>query len=217
MSAVPFADFWTDTLSKSGSAILVGAITTVASFVVGRWWGRYRARKQWESKEFLGRIIVSLNSFADGRLKIRTIFERSLDEVFLNPHAVEMVQEAARKTTPDNPLLPIAKEDAWYLLNFVLNPVAEKFVAGVVQEDIGRPVQKATYALALTCEVVGDERIRKVRAMMLRRELLLDFPCMESMPQLENPWHEDRIVTLRKMSAAYKTSPELFLTLEICV
>ncbi|MFO0811368.1 MAG: hypothetical protein U0746_22290 [Gemmataceae bacterium] len=215
--SLPIADFWSDTLSKSGSTILVGLLTTVVSFVVGRWWGRYRARKQWESKEFLGRIIVSINSFANDTLKIRTMFERSLDEVFLNPHAVEMVQEAAKKTTPDNPMLPIAKEDTWYLLNFVLNPVAEKFAVGVVKEDIGKPVQKATYAIGLTCEVVGESRIRKVRAMMIRRELLLDFPYMESMPTLENPWHADRIVTLRKMSAVYKTNPEQFLTIEVCV
>jgi hypothetical protein len=102
-------------------------------------------------------------------------------------------------------------------LNFVLNPVAEKFVGGVIREDFGEPVKKATYAIALTCEVVGESRIRKVRAMMVRRELLLDFPYMESMPNLENPWHENRIVTLRKMSAAYKADPGHFLTLEVCV
>lgn len=214
---MPLADFWSETATKSGATIAVAIVSTIVSFVVGRWWGRYRARKQWEAKEFLGRIIVSLNSFADDTLKIRTIFERSLDEVFLNPHAVEMVQEAAKRTTPDNPLLPIAKDDTWYLLNFVLNPVAEKFVAGVVREDFGEPVKKATYAIALTCEVVGESRIRKVRAMMIRRELLLEFPYMESMPRLENPWHSDRIVTLRKMCAAYATNPELFLSLEVCV
>ena len=44
------------------------------------------------SDDFLGRVIVSLNMFKDGKLKIRTIFERSLEEVFLNPMAVAKVR-----------------------------------------------------------------------------------------------------------------------------
>ena len=48
--------------------ILVAAITSTATFFAGRWWGRYKASRQWHSKEFLDRIIVSLNIFADGYL-----------------------------------------------------------------------------------------------------------------------------------------------------
>ena len=58
----------------SGVIIFFG--TTVLSFVAGRWWGKYQAKKQWRNKQFLGRIIVSLNSFTEGWLQIRTIFER---------------------------------------------------------------------------------------------------------------------------------------------
>src|SRR3954465_9657583 len=99
MPDLVLADFWTDFLDKSGAAIAVAVLSAVASFTLGRWWGRYRARKQWEAKEFLGRVIVSLNMFKEGKLKIRTIFERSLEEVFLNPHAVEQVMTAAQRTT----------------------------------------------------------------------------------------------------------------------
>src|SRR5690349_2863126 len=81
----------------TGIAVFFG--TTVLSFVVGRWWGRYQARKQWQTKQFLDRIIVSLNSFADNTLRIRTIFERSLTEVFLNPLAIEKVRQASQRTT----------------------------------------------------------------------------------------------------------------------
>ena len=191
--------------------------STVTSFILGRMWGRYRARKQWEAKEFLGRVIVSLNSFVDGALKIRTVFERNLEEVFLNPHAVELVQQASKRTRLDNPLLPIRKEDSWYLLNFVLNAVAEKFADGVVRRDAGVPVTTVNYAMCLTCEVVGEERIRKVRAMLVRRDLLLDFPYPDTLPKLENSWHADRVVTLRAMSKAYQTNPEYFLNVELCV
>jgi hypothetical protein len=197
--------------------ILVAATTSTATFFAGRWWGRYKASRQWHAKEFLDRIIVSLNIFTDGFLKIRTVIEKSLHEVFLNRLAVEKVEAAARATTLNAPVMPIAKEDRWFLLNFVLNAVAEHFVTGHVRQDAGQPVTTVKYALFLTCELVGDERIRKVRAMLVRHDLLSDFPYADTMPNLENPWHEDRIKTLRFAAELYKKEPDHFLILEVCV
>jgi hypothetical protein len=197
--------------------ILVAVTTSTATFFAGRWWGRYKASRQWHKKEFLDRVTISLNIFADGFLKIRTVMERSLEEVFLNRLAIDKIETAARRTTADNPIMPIAQQDRWYLLNFVLNAVAEHFVAGNIRQDAGQPVTVVKYALFLTCELVGEERIRKVRAMLVRRELLENFPHEDTMPQLENPWHSDRIKTLRAAAALYKKEPDNFLTLEVCV
>jgi hypothetical protein len=197
--------------------ILVAAITSTATFFAGRWWGRYKASRQWHAKEFLDRIIVSLNIFADGYLKIRTVLERSVEEVFLNRLAIDKVEAAARATTPDNPIMPIAKPDRWFLLNFVLNAVAEHFVAGNIRQDAGQSVNVVKYALFLTCELVGEERIRKIRAMMVRLDVLEKFPYTDTMPKLENPWHADRIKTLRAAAEQYRKEPDNFLTLEVCV
>ncbi len=199
------------------TSVLIFLCTTVASFFAGRWWGRYRASRQWQRKQFLGRIIVSLNTFADGCLKIRTVFERSLEEVFLNPVAVEKVRAASLKTTSDNPVLPLDAKDRWYMLNFVLNAVAERFSEGQVRYDAGAPLRPVTYLLFLTCEVLGDDRIRKVRAMMLRKDLLENFPYPDSLPQLEREWHRDRVFTLRRAAELYRKEPDHFLPLEIYV
>src|SRR4051812_35536739 len=91
--------------------VLVAASTSGVTFVATWWWARRRASRQWHAKEFLDRIIVSLNIFADGHLKIRTVMERSLDEVFLNKLAVGKVWAAARATTVDTPVMPIRRED----------------------------------------------------------------------------------------------------------
>lgn len=197
--------------------VLVAAITSTATFFAGRWWGRYKAGRQWRSKEFLDRIIVSLNIFADGALKIRTVLERSVEEVFLNRLAVDKVEAAARATTAENPIMPIPKADRWYLLNFVLNAVAEHFVGGNIRQDAGQPVTVVRYALFLTSELVGDERIRKIRAMLVRVDVLEKFPYPDTMPKLENPWHTTRIETLRRAAELYKKEPDNFLTLEVCV
>jgi hypothetical protein len=198
------AEFWKK-LAITGA---VAVVTSLVSFLAGRWWGSYKATREWHKKEFLGRVIVSLNIFADGFLKIRTVMERSLDEVFLNRVAVQKVTAAAKQTTTENPILPIPKADRWFLLNFVLNAVAEQFAPGHVKRDAGEKVTAVPYALFLTCEQVGDERIRKVRAMLIRKDLLESFPYPDTMPKLENPWHEDRIKTLRRAAALYKSEPD---------
>jgi hypothetical protein len=217
-TVMPFA-FTSDLalLDRVLSAIGIFFGTTVVSFAVGRWWGRHQAKKQWQNKLFLGRINISLNSISNGWLKIRTIFERSLEDVFLNPVAVEKVRWASQRTTTDNPVLPIAKEDRWYLLNFVLNAVAERFSSGPVRYDAGEPLRPVTYLVFLTCEVLDADRIRKVRAMMLRKELLEDFPFVDAMPKLERDWHRDRIVTLRRAAEIYRSEPDHFLPIEIYV
>jgi hypothetical protein len=196
-------------------SVVVFFCTTVASFLVGGWWTRRRHQKEWSTKHFSDRIIVSLNNFADGYLKIRTIFERSLDEVFINSVAIQKIQAAARQTTNREPMLPIDKKDRWFLLNFVLNAVAEKFVMGLVRYDAGVPARPVKYLLWLTAEAVGEDRIRKVRAMMIQKELLANLP--ETMPKLEQPWHADRMVTLRAAAAAYARDPDNFLELEVYV
>ncbi len=210
------ADLFNEVLAKL-PALIAGAIVSAASFFLGRWWGRWKAGREWKKKEFFNRVIVSLNIFADGFLKIRTVMEDSLDTVFLNQIAINKVLDAAKRCTLDTPILPIAKVDRWYLLNFALNEVAERFAAGQVKHDAGLPVTKIKYALFLTCEVVGDERIRKIRAMLVQEAHLLNFPYPDAMPQLENPWHADRIKTLRLAAALYAKEPDNFLTLEVCV
>ena len=92
--------------------VLVAATTSTATFFFTWWWARRRAVRQWYSKEFLDRIIVSLNIFADGYLKIRTVLERSLDEIFLNKIAVEKVWAAARRRPSINRSCPSRRKTA---------------------------------------------------------------------------------------------------------
>jgi len=61
----------------------------LAMMVVGWWIGKRRAQSAWRKKEFLDRLNVSLNSIHDGRLLIRTVLEKSCQEIFLNTVAVD--------------------------------------------------------------------------------------------------------------------------------
>jgi hypothetical protein len=191
--------------------------SAIASFLLGRWLGMYQSRRDWKRKEFLDRLNVSLNAFHDGTLHIRTILERPLDEVFHNDLAVKKIHEACARTTAENPLLPMRPKDCWFLLNFVVNAIAEHFSAGAVRREAGEPVRVVRYALFLTCEVVEAGRIRKVRAMLIRPELLKEFPYAVTMPALERPWHDVRVRTLRQAADLYHKQPDHFVEVEICV
>jgi hypothetical protein len=53
--------------------------------------------------------------------------------------------------------------------------------------------------------------------MLVRQDVLENFPYPDSMPMLENPWHDVRVATLRKAADLFKKEPDNFLTLEVCI
>lgn len=186
---------------------------TLLGLWIGAWWTRRRAARQWQRKEFIDRLNVSLNILADGKLQIRTILEASHEEIFLNRIAIDKVQRAARRTTEANPLLTLDKDDAWFLLNAVLNEISEKLAAGHVRRDMGLPTHTQRYVLALTYECAGAIRTRKVRAMMIKKETLLNLP--KEMPLLDHENHKTRFRTLQVLADQYSRQPVLFAELEV--
>lgn len=183
---------------------------------LGWFFGKRKARADWRKREFFHRLNVSLNLLQPGEpLQIRTIIEKSCDEVFLNVVASEAVAAAARKTRPDNPLLPLPQADYWQYLNAVLNEIAEKFAVGEIRRDLGLPVTRGKYLICLTCECAGEMRTRKVRAMVIQKKHLENFPAVQ--PKLEHASHITRWETLKILSEQYKKAPWQFIDLELSV
>lgn len=186
-----------------------------AGFAAVAWWlGNRRARAKWRRREFSDRLNVSLNVLLDGKLLIRTLMEKSCEEVFLNSAAVEAVLAASKQTNEADPLLPLPKEDYWYFLNAVLNEVSEKFAEGQIRRDLSLPVTRGEYVLCLTYESAGQLKTRKVRAMVIRKDVLLSLPA--EAPKFNSEHHITRWKTLHTMKAAYGLTPERFLAVEIC-
>jgi hypothetical protein len=202
----------TDFIHDNWMKVLTGFVLMALGWV----FGRRKARSDWRKREFLHRLNVSLNLLLPGEpLQIRTLLEKTCDEVFLNAVAAENIATAARKTKPDNPLLPLPKEDYWQYLNAALNEIAEKFSAGEIRRDLGLPVTRATYLICLTCECAGDLRTRKVRAMVIQKKHLENLPATP--PQFEHPRHSTRWDTLKVLAAEYKKNPWQFIELDLSV
>jgi hypothetical protein len=129
--------------------------------------------------------------------------------------AVDEVLAAAQRTTETNPLLPVPKQDAWFLLNAVLNEISEQFALGHLKRDMGMAVQRETYVAALTYEVSGSLKTRKVRAMLIQKKRLMDLP--KECPKLESPHHAIRFRTLQAMAEQYQQDPGQFIEVEIVI
>ena len=190
-------------------------LTAGAFTVVGWWLARWRAAQSWKKREFFNRLNISLNSIHDGKLLIRTVAEKKCEDVLLNKVAVDRLIKAAQLTTVNNPLIPVADEDRWFFLNAILNDLSETFATGLFRREAGKPVDAIHYLICLTNECDGDIRTRKVRAMVIRKETLINFP--KEPPALERPHHAIRLKTLQKMQKAYATDPEHFIEVEIVV
>ena len=190
-------------------------IVTAAAFAaIGWYFGKRKAAADWERREFYDRMNISLNILRDGRLKIRTLNETRCELLFPNSKAAQTVIEAAKNTTLDDPILDLPKDDYWYYLNAVLNEISEQFAVGSIREDLGMPVTCDDYLICLTSEADGGIRMRKVRALVIKKDLLLNLP--EEQPKLDRPTHSTRWTTLHKLAKAYATDPSRFLTVQIC-
>jgi hypothetical protein len=189
---------------------------TAALIAAGGWLlGRRRARAEWGRREFYDRLNISLNVLRDGTLMIRTIAEESCLDVFLNSVAVAKLIDVARHTTPQDPLLELPEKDYWFYLNAVLNKVAERFGEGQIRRDLGLPVTTGHYLMCLTSESAGEVRTRKIRAMLIQKNLLLNLP--EAEPKYESPTHATRWKTLKYLAVQLQKTPYKFRDVEICV
>lgn len=208
-------DQWLQTIreqiSDHGIKVLTAAGFTLLGWLVARW----RNARNWRKREFFNRLNVSLNSVHEGRLLIRTVLEKSCADIFLNNLAAERLIQAAQLTTVDNPFIPISAEDRWFYLNTVLNELSERFAAGLFRREAGLSVNSHKYLICLTNEADGAVRNRKIRAMVIRRDLLESFPTLNV--ELEKPHHGIRRNTLLKMHQAWTTDPSLFIEAEVVV
>lgn len=200
-----------DLITDHWIKLLSAAAFTAVGWLVGRW----RAARSWKNRDFFNRLNVSLNTLHDGRLLIRTVLEKTCEEVFLNKVAVERLIKAAQQTTRDSPFVPVQAEDRWFYLNAVLNELSETFAEGMFRREAGRPHDALRYLICLTNECDGDVRTRKIRAMVIRRDTLINLPTEQ--PALESPNHAVRWKTLQQMQKKLMTDPAAFIEAEIVV
>lgn len=205
---------WAQIASSIQQYWLEGTVT-VAGMVLAWLSGYIKARNEWERRQFFARLNISLNTIDGGKLLLRTLVEKSVGDILINPRAVAKLRAAAKLTTEEAPLIPLPKDEAWHMLNCVLNEVSERFSTGYMRRDLGYPVKSDRYLVCLTCERATEMRTSKIRAMVIKKSLLSALPKEE--PKLESETHRVRFKTLKRLAEAREKDPGAFLELEICL
>ncbi len=198
-------------LAKAHLSSILGGILALAAAAFA-WW---RARLAWKKRRFLHRVNFSLNYVQGNALKFRTLRESDIDDVLLNnKHAVDLVTKLAERTTLDDPFLGLPRDEAWVVLNSVLNELSEQFAAGFLATSMGLPTRAEKYVLGLTCEKDPDVRINKVRVMIIAESLLQKI---EGLPGLafEKEHHQIRLKTLIRMAQTYRDPKRRHLLLVV--
>lgn len=158
-----------------------------------------KARSSWLSRCFLTRVNFSLNCVDGSVLKIRTLREDDICQILLgNSHGRRKVLKAARKTTVGEPFLHLSEDDAWVVLNAILNEISEQFSIGFLAMSAGVPVKSTTYVFGITCEKNSDVRTNKIRVMIIEKSLLEEIDEFTEF-EFEFPSHSVRLETLKIM------------------
>ncbi|MCB9638496.1 MAG: hypothetical protein H6728_13025 [Myxococcales bacterium] len=199
----------------------------ILGVLAGWYWGQWQASSAWKKKEFKTVLLLGLNQVEildpetneDGfaaSLTLRTLFERKIDTIFANKAMLDLVHDGVEKTTEKDPIVRFPAEDGWFILNRILNEIAESFAVGTLKRDLKLPTNAKNYVFCITFERDGKMPQFKPRVLIIGKDELLNFPEQGAV-RLESSKHEIRVQTIRQMKQEYKKNPHLFMEMEICL
>jgi len=158
-----------------------------------------QARYLWRSRRFLTRMNFSLNILDGNTLRFRTLKETNLADAMLNnTHAIRVIHKTPRSEGPGAFLLFRDKEEAWTILNTVLNDLSSGFAEGFVARSMNLPTQSEWYFLGISCEKHSDLRNTKYRVMIVAESALEKIVAYDDL-QFEEPRFHIRLSTLKQM------------------
>ena len=162
------------------------------------WW---RQRSRWNSKEFLGQVNFSVNDFAE-TLRMRTLIEVDTEDVWPNKYGVGLLHALARKTTKEKPFIRLKnKDDRDYLHRAVKNTLSELCAEAFIAATMGKPITRAKYLFAITCERYPEMRTIKLRVLVIEENLLREWcgPGGKAEQLPITPFYKTRLRTLQMM------------------
>lgn len=198
--------------------ILAAVLILAVGWVWGQIWGQWRSGIAWRKKQFRDRVLLALNMIEDHGdkklLKLRTLFEKDIHDVFQNATMEQLIKKGIEQAKENDPILRLPQEDAWYVLNAVLNRISEQFAQGLLRKDMGLPVTSKWYIFCLTFEKEGGMRIQKLRIMLTEKSKLENFPDTGDL-EVESEKHKGRIGTMRLLKQEFTKNPHLFMKIEL--
>lgn len=194
---------WVTTLAQFDGLLAIAFTWVVAGII---WW---RSRRKWRSKQFIHVMNFSLNDVRNGALHLRTLFEDTAEVVLGSAVASEQLIAAAAQTQAGQPFLSMPDDEDWtFTLRACLNVLSEKSASVYLAQAVGVPVKTATFVFGITCEKEEAVRTRKIRVILIAKDLLQKHfvPAAPEPPdafKLEHPLHKLRIETLKRLGELF--------------
>lgn len=184
-------------LSELSTVLLISTITGFTLF--------FTEMLEWRRARFENRINISLNTLADGVLRIRTVHEDTVGNVVLSSHARRLLKRAARRTTTKDPFLHFADQnDAWMVYHEIVLTISGLYSAQIIGAAMrGTSADEEQFFIALTWERDTKTRIQKFRILMAQRDVLRAARTNRAGIRPEVPEHASRIEALAQMYEHY--------------
>jgi hypothetical protein len=173
---------------------LLGSVGTVVGFL----WARYA----WVSRNFMNRLNFSLNLAEAGTLDFMTVDEVEVAHLFPDAYVrLRLMLLARQARQAGRAFVHFANaQDAWTMLNVVLNHLSARFGVGAFAREQGCATT-FEYVFGLTCETHPELQTMKFRVMLADKELL-DRVAAEDQLRFEDERHNKiRRRTLQEMHA----------------
>ena len=178
--------------------LILSTITATALYL--------RERYEWKSGRFGKRVNISLNVLANGVLRIRTVHEHTMQDIFLSSYARKLLAKAAKKTTISDPFLHFENErDAWLVYNDVINMISSMYSGHMLSAAAQGRLDETQFLIAITWERDEEVRIQKYRVLLVQENVLNELES-RSNPDLEVPHHRPRIAALQMMRKQFQAS-----------
>lgn len=162
--------------------------------------------KSFNTREFTTQISCSLNYLENNRIAKRNLFQKNLEDVFMqNSEAIRIVTNASKKTSVDAPILNVPDDHRWVILSMVQAEISESSgtQGGYFLADLGLPRICKSYCFTLANEL-SQGTLQRLRIILVQEELLSRIAKSEIDVTLENP-DCVRSKTIMKMAELYKT------------
>ena len=203
-------NFWAGVLTALGGMI--------GGAVLSRIWGRYKQHRLRRTRSQEDTIDFSLTIFRRVsehvmEMKIRPLEEASIEDVIPNGGLIQSVKQAARSTTPEQPIVIIPYEvDRELIGNALIKRWNGHFRDAVIAQFLGAPVTERKAVMVLTYE-------RAVRSSMLRCMIILREDCewvtrflkseTNDKVLMESPHHDQRLRTIFAIHERYQADQAL--------
>eukprot|EP01064_Diplonema_japonicum_P011779 TRINITY_DN1922_c0_g1_i1.p1 TRINITY_DN1922_c0_g1~~TRINITY_DN1922_c0_g1_i1.p1 ORF type:complete len:286 (+),score=48.24 TRINITY_DN1922_c0_g1_i1:68-925(+) len=168
--------------------------------------GAWMNARRWQQKKFLETMHYSLNTVSRSKkFAFRTLGEETISKV-LPTEGVRRVQKAAEHVTNENPIINLDKETTWLVNNAIANQISADCSQAFIARDLGSTdVISTWYITMLTAEPTGIANMKKIRAMVIKEDLLkaLSDPEKAKSISLENPGYKIRWALMQKLANMY--------------